>query len=93
MDAAEERYSLPTIMPGRTSSEPAHIKVWVVARGINLGLHTRIYFADFDNEGDIVLNSIVSAARAATLVTKKTDNGYNFDICLRGKKETVFLNV
>jgi protocatechuate 3,4-dioxygenase, alpha subunit len=80
-------------MPGRTSSESAHIKVWVVVRGINLGLHTRIYFVDFDNEGDILLNSIVSAARAATLVAKKTDNGYNFDICFQGEKETVFLNV
>jgi len=33
------------------------------------------------------------AARATTLVAKKTDNGYNFDIWIQGEKETVFLNV
>lgn len=37
-----------------------HLNLWVVARGINIGLNTRMYFADEQaaNEQDPVLNLI-----------------------------------
>ena len=44
-----------TIKPGRVPFPDGrlmapHITVWIVARGINIGLHTRMYFAD-EEEG------------------------------------------
>lgn len=37
-----------------------HVNLWIVARGINIGLHTRMYFADEApaNAADPVLQSI-----------------------------------
>ena len=42
------RRSSPGAVPGR-HGQPAmapHVSLWIVARGINVGLHTRLYFAD-----------------------------------------------
>ena len=34
-------------MPGRDGRPMApHLNLWIVARGINIGLNTRMYFAD-----------------------------------------------
>jgi len=74
----------------------------VVARGINLGLNTRIYFSDeaAANAEDPVLNVIEWEQRRATLVAerldRKADGGaavYRFDIRLQGEGETVFFDV
>ena len=72
-----------------------HICLWVVARGINVGLHTRIYFDDETehNASDPVLNLIEQNSRRETLIARCTPTGYNFDIVLQGKKETVFFDV
>ncbi len=51
----------PGVVPGRNRRPMApHISFWIVARGINIGLHTRMYFADEDaaNAADPVLNLI-----------------------------------
>ena len=70
------------------------MKVWAVARGINLGLHTRIYFADEPGEQDPLLLAMKQSSRRSTLIAKGSgDEGYIFDIHLQGDKETVFLNV
>ena len=70
------------------------MKVWVVARGINLGLHTRIYFDDEPGEQDPLLLAMKQSSRRSTLIAKRSgDEGYIFDIHLQGDKETVFLNV
>lgn len=97
-------YSFETIKPGAVSGRKGrfmapHINVWVVARGINLGLNTRLYFSDeVDANGrDAVLNVIEWEARRATLVAKREDRGgqavYRFDIRLQGEGETVFFDV
>lgn len=97
-------YSFDTIKPGvvvgRNGRPMApHINVWVVARGINLGLNTRLYF---DDEGaanalDPVLNVIEWEARRATLVAQRADRAgpatYRFDIRLQGEGETVFFDI
>lgn len=72
-----------------------HINVWIVARGINLGLNTRIYFADEAeaNSADPVLARIEHRDRVATLVAKATDGGYAHDIYLQGPRETVFFDI
>ena len=71
-----------------------HIELWIVARGINIGLQTRIYFEDEDNAADPLLARIEQRPRVETLIAKKTGEGrYRFDIRLQGEKETVFLDL
>jgi protocatechuate 3,4-dioxygenase alpha subunit len=68
--------------------------LWIVARGINTGLNTRIYFEDEDNSGDPLLSRIEQRTRVETLIAKKVADGkYRFDIRLQGDHETVFLDL
>lgn len=80
-----------TLKPGRAGHQAPHALLWIVARGINIGLTTRVYFPDEDNAGDPVF--ALAADRAATLVAKKTEGGYSHVIHLQGDKETVFFDV
>ncbi|MGB3247280.1 MAG: protocatechuate 3,4-dioxygenase subunit alpha [Sulfitobacter sp.] len=99
MDSGEFRFE--TIKPGRVpfvdgTLQAPHISVWIVARGINVGLHTRLYFDDEDtaNEQDPILNRIEHANRKPTLIaTKESDNRYRFDIVLQGENETIFFDM
>lgn len=97
-------YSFETIkpgaVPGRNGRRMApHVSFWIVARGINIGLNTRMYFEDEKaaNEADPVLNLIEQEERRKTLLAKRsTRDGktiYTFDIFLQGPNETVFLDV
>lgn len=98
-DAVTGEFTLRTVKPGRVPSRygrafAPHISLWVVARGINIGLQTRIYFEDEDNEGDPLLSRIEQRPRVQTLIAKKTGDGrYRFDIRLQGEGETVFLDI
>ncbi|TBN41836.1 protocatechuate 3,4-dioxygenase subunit alpha [Paracoccus subflavus] len=98
-DAVTGEFTLRTVKPGRVPSRHGrafapHISLWIVARGINIGLQTRIYFEDEDNEGDPLLSRIEQRPRVDTLIAKKTDDGtYRFDIRLQGDGETVFLDI
>ena len=93
VDAELAGYSLQTILPAAIGEDAPHIKVWVVARGINLGLHTRIYFDGQANADDPVLTSINDPVRKSTLIAIRDGESYNFDIHLQGENEKVFLNV
>ena len=53
---------------------------------------TRIYFADEDNSGDPVLDT-VPEERRATIVIEPGEDGYRFDIRVQGEGETVFFRV
>jgi protocatechuate 3,4-dioxygenase alpha subunit len=93
-DAQSGEFTLRTVKPGRVDGQAAHIGLWIVARGINTGLQTRIYFEDEDNESDPVLSRIEQRNRVKTLIARKTGDGaYRFDIYLQGEKETVFLDM
>ncbi|MNE92107.1 Protocatechuate 3,4-dioxygenase alpha chain [compost metagenome] len=76
-----------------------HINLWIVARGINIGLHTRLYFADEDaaNQQDPVLNLIELEVRRKTLIAQPERRGeelvYRFDIVIQGEGETVFFDL
>ena len=76
-----------------------HINLWIVARGINLGLNTRLYFSDEAqaNAQDAVLNLIEWEARRQTLVATREEAAggvvYRFDIRLQGEAETVFFDL
>ena len=100
-------YTFDTIKPGSVMGRDnrpmaPHINAWIVARGINVGLNTRIYFSDEAeaNAKDPVLNVIEWEARRKTLLAerldRKGDGGavvYRFDIRLQGDGETVFFDV
>ena len=97
-------YSFETIKPGvvigRHGQDMApHISVWIAARGINIGLHTRMYFSDEveRNATDPILTGIELAVRRKTLIAERHErNGaivYRFDIHLQGDNETVFFDV
>jgi protocatechuate 3,4-dioxygenase alpha subunit len=89
-----------TIKPGAITDRCApHIDVWIVARGINVGLNTRLYFSDEDaaNAADPVLNLIEQPVRRSTLIAKRGERAgkvvYTFTINLQGPEETVFFDV
>ncbi len=100
IDLKKGSYKLETIKPGRVkapdgSPQAPHITVWIVARGVNIGLHTRIYFDDEmeANKVDPVLD-LVPKARRSTLIAKSTGkNKYQLDFRLQGENETVFFDV
>lgn len=85
----------PGSVPGRNGATQApHISIWIVARGINVGLNTRMYFDDEDNSADPVINLIEQQHRRETLLAKRQSDGtYLFEIYLQGDKETVFFDV
>lgn len=95
-------YRFDTIKPGRAPYGDGrlmapHVTLWVVARGINIGLHTRMYFSDEEaaNAEDPVLMGIGQPNRAATLIGQRDKDGtdYRFDIRLQGDNETVFFDI
>lgn len=98
-DAQTGEFTLRTVKPGSTPmrdgrQQSPHINLWIVARGINIGLQTRIYFEDEDNSADPLLSRIEQRPRVDTLIAKKIADGrYRFDIRLQGEGETVFLDV
>ncbi len=90
----------PGIVPGRKGTQQApHIALVIFARGINLGLHTRVYFDDEAgaNANDPLLNGIEWAPRRETLIAKRQERDgqvvYRFDIRVQGENETVFLDI
>jgi protocatechuate 3,4-dioxygenase alpha subunit len=66
-----------------------------VARGINIGLQTRMYFGDEQkaNEEDPILQRIEHKVRVPTLIARAEGNTYHFDIHLQGENETVFFDI
>ncbi len=97
-------FRFETIRPGRVpypDGRPMapHITVFILARGINIGLHTRLYFDDEAeaNAACPVLARIEHPARRQTLVASRSEeNGlpvFTFDIQLQGPRETVFFDV
>jgi protocatechuate 3,4-dioxygenase alpha subunit len=97
-------WRLDTIKPGRVPGrsgrvQAPHISLWIVARGINIGLNTRIYFADEPeaNAVDPVLKLIEQETRRETLLARLVSSEgtplYRFDIRLQGEGETVFFDI
>ncbi|WP_192243437.1 protocatechuate 3,4-dioxygenase subunit alpha [Mesorhizobium silamurunense] len=88
-----------TIKPGRVPFRDRrlmapHITLWIVARGINIGLNTRLYFSDEEkaNAEDPILARIEHRARVPTLIAERQGDAYVFDVHLQGEKETVFFD-
>jgi protocatechuate 3,4-dioxygenase, alpha subunit len=104
-DAKTGIYVFHTIKPGAVVSRRVgqsmapHVSFWIVARGINIGLSTRMYFSDeaAANAVDPVLNLIEQKTRSSGLIAERsTRDGqtiYTFDIHLQGQNETVFFDI
>lgn len=99
-DMETGEYVFETIRPGRVPYKDGrlmapHVTLWIVARGINIGLQTRLYFADEEaaNTEDPVLQRIEHRNRVPTLLARKDGSTFHFDIHLQGEKETVFFDI
>ena len=97
-------WGFETIKPGPVPSrngttQAPHLNLWIVARGINVGLNTRMYFEDEAqaNAADPVLTIIEWENRRGTLIATRSETDgtitYRFDIRLQGENETVFFDV
>lgn len=101
VDMNTGEFKFETVKPGSVPwpdgrLQAPHITIWIAARGINIGLHTRIYFEDEAeaNAVDPVLSQIEQQNRLPTLLAKKTaQDVYNFEIHLQGPNETIFFDV
>lgn len=97
-------WSFDTVKPGAVMGRNGrmmapHISLWIVSRGINIGLNTRMYFSDEEqaNAADPVINLIEWERRRATLIAQRSDRDgipiYRFNIRLQGDDETVFFDI
>ena len=97
-------FSFDTVKPGRVAGPDGkpmapHVTLWIVARGINTGLHTRLYFDDEAeaNATDFVLNRIQDARQRETLIATRSEAegrvSYRLAIRLQGEGETAFFDI
>lgn len=93
-------FSFETIKPGvvpfiNGAPMAPHITFWIVARGINMGLHTRMYFSDEEeaNAKDPILSRIEHRDRVQTLIGTRKGDKVAFDIRLQGEGETIFFDI
>ncbi|HEY9280494.1 MAG TPA: protocatechuate 3,4-dioxygenase subunit alpha [Eoetvoesiella sp.] len=97
-------YVFETIKPGAVVGRHGHVmaphvNLWIVARGINIGLNTRMYFSDEKeaNAQDAVINGIEWVERRKTLIGQRAEKDgqavYQFDIHIQGPDETVFFDI
>jgi protocatechuate 3,4-dioxygenase alpha subunit len=93
-------FRFTTIKPGRVagpggSLQAPHLVVSLFMRGLLKHLSTRMYFPDEvqANAEDWILQQ-VPAARRATLVAQRVENGeLRWEVVLQGKGETVFFDI
>ena len=96
-------FQFDTVKPGRDAGPDGkpmapHVSLWIVARGINIGLQTRLYFGDevAANAEDYVLTRIMDPRRRQTLIAPRSEvDGratYSLAIRLQGEDETVFFD-
>lgn len=84
---------MPDVMSDADGKDIApFITVWVTARGINIGLLTRIYFSLPEDDAQLQL---IDEERRHTLIAKPLEGAdeYQFDVYLQGDKETVFFDI
>ena len=100
VDGETGTFRFEMIKPGRVPFRDGrmmapHISLWIVARGINIGLHTRMYFSDEEqaNAEDPVLARIEHRMRVQTLIAAREGSAFTFDIHLQGDHETVFFDI
>jgi protocatechuate 3,4-dioxygenase, alpha subunit len=99
-DATSGEFRFETVRPAALSwpdgrDQAQHVSLLIFARGINIHLHTRLYFPDDEAAlaADPVLNRIEQAVRRKTLIAEKVAQGrYRLILRLQGEDETVFFD-
>lgn len=95
---SEGRFRFRTIRPGRVpaadgSLQAPHLNVTIFMRGMLKQLVTRVYFeGDSVNAADPLLVR-VPESRRATLVARRSGGGFEWNVVLQGRDETVFLDL
>lgn len=97
-DAETGEWVLDTVMPGAVPfpdgrMQAPHVALWITARGINIGLHTRVYFEGHGTDDDPLLARVELRHRVATLIAKSDGDVWRHDVVLQGDNETVFLDM
>jgi len=99
-DMRTGEFVFETVKPGRVPFPDGrmmapHVSFWIVARGINVGLNTRMYFSDEEaaNAEDPILSRLEHRHRVATLIGRREGDDVIFDIHLQGENETVFFDI
>ena len=106
-DPETGEWRFETVRPGPVAwrdgrAQAPHVSLFVVARGINIGLHTRLYFeGDPLNADDPLLGAIQPPERATTMMARRDEGDgepvWRLDIRLQrgpaGEPETVFLDM
>lgn len=99
-DMVSGEFVFETIKPGSVPFNDGrpmapHVTLWIVARGINIGLQTRMYFSDEEeaNSKDPILVRLEHRVRVPTLIGQRDGNVVTFDIHLQGENETVFFDI
>ena len=91
-------FRLITLKPGFSKNindkfQSPHILFWIVARGMNQPLITRMYFEDEELEKDNLFRLVKNKKRIHTLLAKKNnEKEYEFNIYLQGEDETIFFD-
>lgn len=99
-DGISGEFRFETVRPGVLQwsdgrPQARHVSLLIFARGINIHLHTRMYFPEDAAAlaADPVLSRIEHETRRKTLIASVSDTGrYRFVIRLQGEGETVFLD-
>jgi protocatechuate 3,4-dioxygenase alpha subunit len=89
-------FRFQTVKPGiHAEGHAPHIAVLIFARGINIHLHTRIYFPE-DRKliaADPDFARLSPEARDTLIASPGEGGGYRFDVHLQGPQETVFFDI
>ena len=80
------RWALYTVRP---NGPAPHLALIVFARGLLHRLLTRVYL---DGDATDAVLDAIDENRRGTLVARRADDGYVFDIVLQGEHETVFFD-
>ena len=97
-DAETGEWRLDTVMPGAVPLrsggwQAPHIALWIAARGINIGLQTRVYFDGHGTDDDPLLRRVELRHRVRTLIARRDGDAWRHDIVVQGEGETVFLDM
>ena len=90
-------YRFRTIRPGRVPGpgntlQAPHIAIGVFGRGLLKRLVTRLYFDDAPENAEDPILALVPEDRRGTLLARREDGAWRFDIVLQGDGETVFFD-
>ncbi|MGL6236046.1 MAG: protocatechuate 3,4-dioxygenase subunit alpha [Segniliparus sp.] len=85
------RYAFTTVRPGGQPGTAPFIAVAVFARGLLDVLFSRIYLPTDAPPTDALLESLPEDRRSTLVATKIGADAYEWNVCLQGERETVFL--